>query len=469
MSIPPKTLQAIHLASVHAMAQRVADRILRAKKWSKLPQGWTEESFKSFWKTMSEGSKHPVSTCIEKMKDKMDAPGAFCASAQDHAKGGDTSWRGGKKASQVSLARVRGIAQATVDKVISQGTEDKGGRFPMSKGYGLVVEHNSGSTVLMLGPSNFGPPLVKVRVGDQVWSAYWSAKTGRLGKFQVKEEPYNYIHHENLKGYKSIRLAKVDPERAAKLLMRNFRTMVNVAMKKGGDGGVNDLGAIGDAINWIKSIKSPDKAEEYMGRAKESLSGIKSSAAFLKATQDLITASKRVPAKRHPTVGQTAIQNAFYDFSDAFVTLGMAKNRAQRAIADPEHNDDKLKKSFATAQTRVESFVARHLTAPGVASGKPKAPPPKAKAKSAPKVSNPEPMGEVLDEDTTEDLDADTFEDVEDILEAPTAELENLSSEPETDSYGLSGRYKNRTVDPKDKKKKKAHAMVLSILKAYRG
>jgi hypothetical protein len=219
-------------------------------------------------------------------------------------------------------------------------------------------------------------------------------------------------------------LAKVDPERQCKLLMRNFRTMVNAAVRKGGDGGMDDLGAIGDALNWLKSIKSQDKVSEYTDRARESLKGIKSHGAFLKAFQELLTAAQKMPPKRYPSMGHTAIRNALYDLSDAVVSMVMTKNRAQRAISDPDHYDANLKRSFQRVQSRLDGFVARQLTSP-VAAEKPKAKPkpkPKPKAKAKPKPA-PEPDPGPEEEEST------------------------------VDDFGLSGRYKNRAEQGNPKAK----------------
>jgi hypothetical protein len=55
-----------------------------AKKWKKLPKGWTEESVKKFWGTVTKGNpKHPVTECISRMKGKMDNPAPFCAGMAD--------------------------------------------------------------------------------------------------------------------------------------------------------------------------------------------------------------------------------------------------------------------------------------------------------------------------------------------------------------------------------------------------
>lgn len=61
--------------------------------WESLPKGWTEESLKSMWNTMTGDVKHKVSSCMRKMEGKVDDPGAFCASLADKILG-RTDWRG---------------------------------------------------------------------------------------------------------------------------------------------------------------------------------------------------------------------------------------------------------------------------------------------------------------------------------------------------------------------------------------
>lgn len=63
-----------------------------AAKWERLPKGWTAESLKSFWKSLTgRASKHKVSACIRKLDGKVDDPGAFCASLADRIEG--KGWR----------------------------------------------------------------------------------------------------------------------------------------------------------------------------------------------------------------------------------------------------------------------------------------------------------------------------------------------------------------------------------------
>ena len=47
-------------------------------KWKKLPKGWTKDSAKSMWKSLTGDKKHKVSACMKKMSGKVDDPGAFC-------------------------------------------------------------------------------------------------------------------------------------------------------------------------------------------------------------------------------------------------------------------------------------------------------------------------------------------------------------------------------------------------------
>jgi hypothetical protein len=66
-------------------------RMVQAAKWGKLPKGWTEESAKKFWDSLTGDRKHKVTACIKKMEGtEIDDPGAFCASLADKMEPG---WR----------------------------------------------------------------------------------------------------------------------------------------------------------------------------------------------------------------------------------------------------------------------------------------------------------------------------------------------------------------------------------------
>jgi hypothetical protein len=63
----------------------------KGHKWRKLPKGWSAKSRKKYYESIG-----GFDECMEKMKDKMDEPGAFCASLKDRATR-STKWRKGKK------------------------------------------------------------------------------------------------------------------------------------------------------------------------------------------------------------------------------------------------------------------------------------------------------------------------------------------------------------------------------------
>lgn len=61
-----------------------------AEAWGKLPNGWTQESVKKFWDSMTGENKHKVTKCMKEMEGKVDNTGAFCGSLADKV---DPGWR----------------------------------------------------------------------------------------------------------------------------------------------------------------------------------------------------------------------------------------------------------------------------------------------------------------------------------------------------------------------------------------
>lgn len=49
-------------------------------KWDNLPKGWTEDSARKFWKTLTGDRKHKRTACMKAMEGKVSNPGAFCQS-----------------------------------------------------------------------------------------------------------------------------------------------------------------------------------------------------------------------------------------------------------------------------------------------------------------------------------------------------------------------------------------------------
>ena len=62
----------LSIAGELAAAERMAD------KWESLPRGWTEESLKKYWSSLTGTTKHKVSKCMREMEGKVSDPGAFC-------------------------------------------------------------------------------------------------------------------------------------------------------------------------------------------------------------------------------------------------------------------------------------------------------------------------------------------------------------------------------------------------------
>jgi hypothetical protein len=71
-------------------------------KWKKMPKGWTDESRKEYWNTMTGDVKHKVTKCIKEMTGKVGDAGAFCASLADRVEG--KGWRSEKRKGSMKIA-----------------------------------------------------------------------------------------------------------------------------------------------------------------------------------------------------------------------------------------------------------------------------------------------------------------------------------------------------------------------------
>jgi len=76
------------------MEKQVSASVRTADRWETMPEGWTGESRKKFWESLTgRAPKHKVSACMRRMEGKVDDPGAFCAALADRILG-RTDWRG---------------------------------------------------------------------------------------------------------------------------------------------------------------------------------------------------------------------------------------------------------------------------------------------------------------------------------------------------------------------------------------
>jgi hypothetical protein len=99
----------------------------KGDKWKKLPKGWTDESRKKMWDTLTGDRKHKVTACIKKMTGKVDDPGAFCASLADRVEG--KGWRSERSASELAKAAAEfsrlSTANSLLDKLANAGDEGR--------------------------------------------------------------------------------------------------------------------------------------------------------------------------------------------------------------------------------------------------------------------------------------------------------------------------------------------------------
>lgn len=81
-------------------------------KWKgPFPKGWTAESRKKFWNSLTSGApKHKVTECIKKMKGKVGDPGAFCAALADREIPGWRTEAAKERRKKKALEELRKIA-----------------------------------------------------------------------------------------------------------------------------------------------------------------------------------------------------------------------------------------------------------------------------------------------------------------------------------------------------------------------
>jgi hypothetical protein len=92
----------------HFADVKMASTSMSAAKWEGMPKGWTDESRKKFWNSLTSGApKHKVSQCIKKMDGKVTNAGAFCASLADRVIGKEWRSEPRKKKAELLIALQR--------------------------------------------------------------------------------------------------------------------------------------------------------------------------------------------------------------------------------------------------------------------------------------------------------------------------------------------------------------------------
>lgn len=95
----------IHIAHENPEVRSMLLPVLKSAAWEKLPKGWTQDSVKKFWESLTGDKEHKVTECMKKMEGKFDDPAAFCASLRDKVEG-STAWRGERAASAKTAGKI---------------------------------------------------------------------------------------------------------------------------------------------------------------------------------------------------------------------------------------------------------------------------------------------------------------------------------------------------------------------------
>jgi hypothetical protein len=154
----------LRLASTDAEISRALKVVLReAAKWNKLPNGWTEDSVKKFWGSMTGENKHKITKCMKEMEGKVDNTGAFC--------GGLASHLGLRAASETTGLETLPVREALALAVLMK-TEDPTKRaagFAHSE-LGLYGHDNEFVQALVKRKAVAGPDLTVTAKGAQIYA-----------------------------------------------------------------------------------------------------------------------------------------------------------------------------------------------------------------------------------------------------------------------------------------------------------
>lgn len=75
--------------------QLVIAALQKESAWEDLPKGWTKQSARKFWNSLTGDIKHKVTKCMSKMDGKVSNPGAFCNSLKNLIKSANTKKEAG--------------------------------------------------------------------------------------------------------------------------------------------------------------------------------------------------------------------------------------------------------------------------------------------------------------------------------------------------------------------------------------
>ena len=179
-------------------------------KWKKMPKGWTEDSRKKFWASLTSGApKHKVTECMKKMDGKVANTGAFCGALADRVMGKE--WRSeaakdrAKKASEwLSLDEVRELCPSCADRMASYNlTSVKASTI--RRAIKMAAGSKKKAKVAAHGPGRYPIP-ARVRRVAELWAAKLSASERKLAGDLAAKLKRNGLSSGMVKDFQKLRL-----------------------------------------------------------------------------------------------------------------------------------------------------------------------------------------------------------------------------------------------------------------------
>lgn len=193
-----------------------------AEKWQSMPKGWTNDSRKKFWETLTGDNKHKVTKCIKEMgkSDKgIDDPGAFCASLADRILGKE--WR--KKKARLGSLRFKRAAD--IRKALSQVFARHADHV---KDFGKFLREVAGDIPEWVDKWSMDGQLALDKVVVQVGEHEYEGKQigGYRGNQGFDPPEYDYTSFEVAKSIDCTVSATLNLRTFPKVFAKNYRSLI---------------------------------------------------------------------------------------------------------------------------------------------------------------------------------------------------------------------------------------------------
>ena len=158
-------------------------KIFHNGAWETLPKGWTEDSLKSMWDSLTGDHTHKITECIKKMEKHMDDPGAFCASLA--------------RKLESSIAKNAGLVVNTgLINAVEKG-DITAVKAALDSGADPNAQDSYGKSALMRA-INMGHQEIVDELVQR--GAVWGSKKKKAADFQVASDELNSIIEEAMGG-----------------------------------------------------------------------------------------------------------------------------------------------------------------------------------------------------------------------------------------------------------------------------